>query len=98
MPIFFGRSETVVSSKILAVVDYAYFQEGSNQEFFANMADKSLVYDMTEGEAPKSVIITEDKIYIYSLSALAIKKRSDRIHNLMKKKTPSEDLAFTLES
>lgn len=64
IPVYIGASKIIGSDRIIAVIDYNYFSEGSNREFYAACAEKGKIEDYTDGNEPRSLIITEDKIYL----------------------------------
>ena len=79
IPVFIGGTTAVASDKLLAIVDWRYFQEGDNKSFLDAFQERSRVLDITEGGNPKSLVVTADELYISPISPLTLKKRSDRL-------------------
>lgn len=77
IPVFIGGTTTVASDRLLAIIDWKYFQEGENKAYLA--ACQGRISDITEGGTPKSLVVTADELYISPISPLTLKKRSDKM-------------------
>ena len=78
-----GNGVSVRTKKILAIQDYAVFQNGPGRELLKRKYQDGLVINTLEfgqnvdGEGIKSLILTEDKIYLSAISPLTLKRRSE---------------------
>lgn len=79
MPVFIGGTTAVASERLLAIIDWRYFSVGENKVFIDRLREQKMVFDITEGGIPKSLVITDRELYISPISPLTLKKRNDRL-------------------
>lgn len=91
MPVFIGGTYLVSGKKILAIIDFTYFEQGDNKKYLEHCMAEEMVADITEGSQPRSLVITEDRLYISPIAPLTLKKRTDRQYQGI------EDLNFVEE-
>ena len=68
------------ASKIIAIIDYSYFEQGTNQLFYNNLLQKQLLRDITQGSRPQSLVVTTEESYISAIAAKTLKHRADNIN------------------
>ncbi len=79
MPVFIGGATVVASERLLAIIDWRYFSDGDNKALLDRLQEQKQVFDITDGGSPKSLVITDDELYISPISPLTLKKRNDRL-------------------
>ena len=68
-----GGDFSVRVEEIISVLDYKYIKETeTGKKFMTDMKDR---IDNVAGEKIKSVVVTDDKIYLSKLSPTTLKKR-----------------------
>ena len=68
-----GGDFSVRVEEIISVLDYKYINETeTGKKFMTDMKDR---IDNVAGEKIKSVVVTDDKIYLSKLSPATLKKR-----------------------
>ncbi|MGM9540767.1 extracellular matrix regulator RemB [Anaerovibrio sp.] len=79
MPVFIGGATAVAGERLLAIIDWRYFAAGDNRELLDRLQGQKRVFDITDGGRPKSLVITDNELYISPISPLTLKKRNDRL-------------------
>ena len=79
MPVFIGGINAVAGERLLAIIDWRYFSAGDNEAFLDRLREQRMVFDITDGGRPKSLVITDKELYISPISPLTLKKRNDRL-------------------
>lgn len=79
MPVFIGGITAVASDRVLAIIDFNYFSEGDNKAYLERLQERGAVFDAAGG-SPKSIVVTDNELYISPISPLTLKKRNDRLH------------------
>lgn len=72
-----GGDFSVRVEEIISVLDYKYINETeTGKTFMTDMKDR---IDNVAGEKIKSVVVTDDKIYLSKLSTATLKKRVEEL-------------------
>jgi len=69
-------SDTVIPLRsIITITDIKVTRQGINEDFLHLMGEKSMIIDISEGN-PKSFIVTDQIVYLSTISAATLKKRA----------------------
>lgn len=72
-----GGDFSVRAEEIISVLDYKYIKETeTGKKFMTDMKDR---IDNVAGEKIKSVVVTDNKIYLSKLSPATLKKRVEEL-------------------
>ncbi|MCR5176069.1 MAG: DUF370 domain-containing protein [Anaerovibrio sp.] len=80
--LFLGGNTFISSDKLIGIINYSGSDNSSNDNIIAHNKEKILINDITMGSAPKSIIITDNRIYISAISAITLKNRADFLSDL----------------
>ncbi len=83
IPVFIGGDVSVASERLLAILDFRYFDGGENRKYLARLQTGRLVVDASEGSPPRSLIVTDNEVYISAVSPFTLKKRADKLRREM---------------
>lgn len=78
-----GNGVSVRMKKVIAIQDYAVFQSGPGKRLLEKQQRRGKVISALEpgqiddGEGTKSLILTEENIYLSAISPLTLKRRSE---------------------
>lgn len=98
-----GNGISVRTKEVIAIQDYAIFQNGTGKNLLEKQRLKGKVVNTLafetpdNGESIKSLILTEDAIYLSVISPLTLKRRSELAFNttefreILEKTTESSD-------
>ena len=70
-----GSDYVIPLKSIVAITDMNAVKATINQEFINEKRQQHLVVDIAKGQA-KSLVITDQKIYLSAISAVTLKKRA----------------------
>lgn len=73
-----GGDNVIPLKKVIAVIDFRETADKDNTNFLREMNDLEKVIDISYGN-PKSLIITNDYVYISGISSTTLKKRAEYI-------------------
>lgn len=72
-----GTDVVVSLKKIVAILDLKSCKEGeATRQFLSLHQSEKRVHDISGGD-PKSIVVTDQEIYLSPISSLTLKKRSD---------------------
>lgn len=72
-----GADVVVSLKRIVAILDLRSSKEADcTREFLAQAYGKEKVFDIASGDT-KSVVLTDDEVYLSPISSLTLKKRAD---------------------
>ncbi len=74
-----GGDKIIPKKEIIAIMDYKKGNSNINKDFIKNAKDENLLINVSDSEKEKSYIITNDKVYVSSISCNTLKKRSREI-------------------
>ena len=81
-----GNGVSVKIKDVIAISDYALFQDGAGKEMLERYkASGRLVGTRPAGDATpiKSLILTKDKTYLSVISPLTLKRRSQQVYDTL---------------
>ena len=72
-----GNDISIRESDIISIHDFAIFQSGENLAYLEAMKKKNAVIHSDDlSENVKSLIVTEEKIYLSAISSMTLKRRT----------------------
>lgn len=71
-----GADTVVLLKNVVAITDLKMVKSNINNEFLENMRAGKSVVDVSEQNA-KSIVITDDVVYLSAISSVTLKKRAD---------------------
>ena len=77
-----GADTVVLLKNVIAINDLKMVKSNINNEFLDNMRKGKQVIDVSERNA-KSIVITDDGVYLSGISALTLKKRAGNVFDTM---------------
>ena len=78
MYLHLGADTVIPLEKVIAILDLKLTGSQSTYKFISKMKEIKKVIDISDNNA-KSFIVTDDLIYLSTISALTLKKRAGRI-------------------
>lgn len=78
-----GNGVSVRTKDVIAIQDYAIFQDGPGRELLEKQCREGRIINtlalgtQEDGESIKSLILTEENIYLSVISPLTLKRRSE---------------------
>lgn len=76
MYVHIGGEKVVRSSELIAIFDISIENASNETQQFLNSAHKNKTTEVVSDEKPKSLVITNDKVYYSPISSSTLKKRS----------------------
>jgi hypothetical protein len=71
-----GADTVVLLKNVVAINDLKMVKSNINNEFLDNMRANKVVVDISDHNA-KSIVITDEVVYLSAISSLTLKKRAD---------------------
>ena len=75
MLLHIGADKSISKEQIIVILDQKTIKKSSINSEFLKKSKKELIMDVQQTEDVKSVIITEEKIYLSAISSTTLKKR-----------------------
>ena len=73
-----GNDISVRTKDIWAIYDYAIFEGGVNKDALCRAAEKKkIIYTAGDASKNKSLIVTENALYVSAISSMTLKKRAE---------------------
>ncbi|STO32240.1 Uncharacterised protein [Fusobacterium necrogenes] len=82
MYVYLENNLLIPSKEIIIIIDYIHFMSEKNTKFYREELKKKELVDLTEKER-KTVIITDNKIYISSYGKQTLMSRSNEFFNII---------------
>ncbi len=77
MYLHLGNDISLRESEIISIHDFEIFRSGENKSYFDRMRkQKAVIYSNCLLKNARSLIITEDKIYLSAISPMTLKSRT----------------------
>lgn len=77
MYLHIGGDVLINQKEIIAIIDYGNVEKSQATDEFIKLASLDGLLEKTEKQvAPKSFVITENKVYLSSISSLTLQKRT----------------------
>lgn len=74
-----GADVVVSLKKVVAILDLRSSREGeATRQFLALRQSNQQVSDISGGD-PKSIVVTDDEVYLSPISSVTLKKRTDHM-------------------
>lgn len=74
-----GGDKIIPKKDIIAIMDYKKGNSNINKDFIQVAQDEGFLENISEVDKEKSYIITNEKVYISSISCNTLKKRSKEV-------------------
>ena len=79
--LFIGGNKSVSSCDLICILNYDEMDNEANRSIYKDFSGKNKVLDITQGSRPKSIIITENMLYLSAISSVTLQKRADILMN-----------------
>lgn len=78
MFIHLGEDKMIRTKEVIAIFDYGLFAEGGRNHPFLSNANSGEQAKSVDTQAIKSVVVTEDNLYLSPFSPATLKRRSEQ--------------------
>lgn len=81
--VFIGGSSYISENKVIAILQYECVKKDENKDYYLDCLNNNTVIDVSYDSDPKSLILTDEGIYVSPISSMTLIKRVDNFKSSM---------------